>query len=77
MGQLFAYSMLKKMDNYKTLTPKKGCIRLPEVVVHEGFQLQGFYREILVFGINGRLWEVVAHGGLTVLIFFVYPQQYL
>ena len=37
---------------------------LPEVAVYESFQPREFDWEILVFMLEGRLWEVVANPGV-------------
>ena len=46
--QLVAYKRFKTVktaENNKTSTSKSYCGRLPEVVIHERFQLSGFDRE--------------------------------
>ena len=51
------------MKNCKTVTPKNDGGHLPEVAVYESFQPREFDWEILVFVLEGRLWEVVANPG--------------
>ena len=51
------------MKNCKTVTQKNDAGHLPEVAVYESFQPQEFDWEILVFMLEGRLWEVVANPG--------------
>ena len=63
---------LKKMENYKTVTPKSRRGRLQEVVFYEKFQLQGFdWENFFVLDLwtrmeGGHLRKVVADGGSTV-----------
>ena len=49
--------------------PKRGRGRLQEVVVYNTTEsnCEALTGKILVFWIGGRLWEVVAHGGSTVV----------
>lgn len=62
MHQVVAYKRLKKMENYRTVIPKRGCSRLRKVVVYERFNYVTLTRNILdrwlLFG-SGRLQEVV------------------
>ena len=51
------------MKNCKTVTQKNDGGHLPEVAVYESFQPQELDWEILVFMLEGRLWEVVANPG--------------
>ena len=51
------------MKNCKTVTQKNDGGHLPEVAVYESFQPWKFDWEILVFMLEGRLWEVVANPG--------------
>ena len=52
------------MKNCKTVTQKNDGGHLPEVAVYESFQPREFDWEILVFMLEGRLWEVVANPGV-------------
>ena len=54
------------MVTYK-IGPKSGRGHLHVVFIYWRFQLKALTGKILVFWIGGRLWEVVAHGGSTVL----------
>ena len=51
------------MKTCKTVTQKNDGGHLPEVAVYESFQPREFDWEILVFMLEGRLWEVVANPG--------------
>ena len=51
------------MENSKDIIQKNGSSLLGEFVVYKWLQMGKFF---FVFWIVGHLWEVVAHGCLTV-----------
>ena len=65
MSQAVAYKRLKKMDNYKTVSPKSGHGPGPGVTVaHKMWSVtsgSNFDWKNFVICIDGSLWEVVAH----------------
>ena len=71
-GRLQEVKKKKNNENFNDITSKSGRGRLREVVVYESVQLQGFDWEKMavldrwsLMG-DGRLQEVLAHGGSTV-----------
>ena len=76
MHEVVAYKRLKTMESYKTVSSKSELSDLWGALFYERFQLLAFtgkmfykLRDSQSYMGGWFLWEVVAHGGLTLFFF--------
>ena len=67
MHGVVAYVRLKTLENSKTVSRKSGCGCLWVRWSFTRASIFGLLERWLLLG-GGRLWEVLTHGGLTVLV---------